>query len=207
MVGTLLLKNYIVGINILNLRVCWWKLFFYLTLNQHTFCTNNLHQNKKYRLSVSFVIICNYLPEPWRYFRNEIWFQARPSKTWITFAYQIIKIYVSVLCVYIFIICSQTWWVNFDLMSGFFWWDSILKISISRNRNSVAFSNAIKILLRIVHFSDMKLKYLKEFPLNNFLNSLKYNSYLIILRFKRSANSLASINWVQRRKILSRLAF
>ena len=112
------------------------------------------------------------MPEPWRYFRNEIWFQARPSKTWITFAYQIIKIYVSVLCVYIFIICSQTWWVNFDLMSGFFWWDSILKISIPRNRNGVAFSNAIKILLRIAHFSDMKLKYLKEFPLNNFLNSL-----------------------------------
>ena len=147
------------------------------------------------------------MPEPWRYFRNEIWFQARPSKTWITFAYQIIKIYVSVLCVYIFIICSQTWWVNFDLMSGFFWWDSILKISISRNRNSVAFSNAIKILLRIAHFSDMKLKYLKEFPLNNFLNSLKYNSYLIILQFKRSANSSRPINWVQRRKIWSRLAF
>ena len=57
-VETSLLKKYIVGINILNLRVCWWKLFFYLTLNQHTFCTNNLHKNKKYRLSVSFVIIC-----------------------------------------------------------------------------------------------------------------------------------------------------
>ena len=65
---------------------------------------------------------------------------------------------------------------------------------IPRNRNSVAFSNAIKILLRIVHFSDMKLKYLKEFPLNNFLNSLKYNSYRIILQFIRSANSSRPIN-------------